>query len=174
MLGGPAAAAAVPPPLDRPRLLPAAAWLPVVPDLEAGELPVLRPERELIPLLPVYPPSCLPPSHRVLLRCRPHVSSSLSRGPHHHWLPPAAAARTACSQTPHWLVSSPQMKVEICSFSGYKIYPSRGKLYVRGDSKVRPAVSCPYPSGRALSLLAPGSLGRKEKRRSRSSMSVPL
>lgn len=29
------------------------------------------------------------------------------------------------------------MKVEICSFSGYKIYPSRGKLYVRGDSKVR-------------------------------------
>lgn len=30
-----------------------------------------------------------------------------------------------------------QMKVEICSFSGYKIYPSRGKLYVRGDSKVR-------------------------------------
>ncbi|KAG9095485.1 60S ribosomal protein L24 [Ceratobasidium sp. 370] len=28
------------------------------------------------------------------------------------------------------------MKVEIDSFSGYKIYPSKGKLYVRGDSKV--------------------------------------
>ncbi|KAL7412471.1 60S ribosomal protein L24, partial [Mrakia frigida] len=28
------------------------------------------------------------------------------------------------------------MKVEICSFSGFKIYPSRGRLYVRGDSKV--------------------------------------
>lgn len=38
---------------------------------------------------------------------------------------------------------SPQMKVDICAFSGYKIYPSRGKLYVRGDSKVRP------PSGRS-------------------------
>ncbi|KIY72310.1 hypothetical protein CYLTODRAFT_367885 [Cylindrobasidium torrendii FP15055 ss-10] len=29
-----------------------------------------------------------------------------------------------------------QMKVEIDSFSGYKIYPSKGKLFVRGDSKV--------------------------------------
>jgi hypothetical protein len=29
------------------------------------------------------------------------------------------------------------MKVELCNFSGYKIYPSKGKLYVRGDSKVR-------------------------------------
>ncbi|TDL20359.1 hypothetical protein BD410DRAFT_751257 [Rickenella mellea] len=28
------------------------------------------------------------------------------------------------------------MKVEIDSFSGYKIYPSRGRLFVRGDSKV--------------------------------------
>jgi len=28
------------------------------------------------------------------------------------------------------------MKVELCNFSGYKIYPSKGKLYVRGDSKV--------------------------------------
>ncbi|CAD6974290.1 unnamed protein product, partial [Tilletia controversa] len=28
------------------------------------------------------------------------------------------------------------MKVEICSFSLRKIYPGRGKLYVRGDSKV--------------------------------------
>ncbi|KAE8215418.1 hypothetical protein CF327_g1279 [Tilletia walkeri] len=27
------------------------------------------------------------------------------------------------------------MKVEICSFSLRKIYPGRGKLYVRGDSK---------------------------------------
>ena len=25
--------------------------------------------------------------------------------------------------------------MEICNFSGYKIYPGRGKLYVRGDSK---------------------------------------
>ncbi|CAE6451720.1 unnamed protein product [Rhizoctonia solani] len=30
------------------------------------------------------------------------------------------------------------MKVEIDSFSGRKIYPSKGKLYVRGDSKVGP------------------------------------
>jgi len=28
------------------------------------------------------------------------------------------------------------MKLEIDSFSGYKIYPSKGKLFVRGDSKV--------------------------------------
>ncbi|KAG6908860.1 hypothetical protein DXG01_003026 [Tephrocybe rancida] len=27
------------------------------------------------------------------------------------------------------------MKVEIDSFSGYRIYPSKGKLFVRGDSK---------------------------------------
>lgn len=27
-------------------------------------------------------------------------------------------------------------KVEIDSFSGYRIYPSKGKLFVRGDSKV--------------------------------------
>jgi len=28
------------------------------------------------------------------------------------------------------------MKVEIDTFSGYKIYPSKGRIYVRGDSKV--------------------------------------
>jgi len=28
------------------------------------------------------------------------------------------------------------MKTELDSFSGYKIYPSKGKLFVRGDSKV--------------------------------------
>ncbi|GLB40987.1 putative ribosomal protein L24 [Lyophyllum shimeji] len=28
------------------------------------------------------------------------------------------------------------MKVEIDSFSGFRIYPSKGKLFVRGDSKV--------------------------------------
>ncbi|KAI0317712.1 ribosomal protein L24e-domain-containing protein [Amylostereum chailletii] len=28
------------------------------------------------------------------------------------------------------------MKVEIDSFSGYKIYPSKGRLFVRGDSKI--------------------------------------
>ncbi|GAA5907458.1 hypothetical protein JCM6882_003867 [Rhodosporidiobolus microsporus] len=28
------------------------------------------------------------------------------------------------------------MKVEICNFSGYKIYPGKGKLYVRSDSKI--------------------------------------
>jgi len=28
------------------------------------------------------------------------------------------------------------MKVEIDTFSGYKIYPSRGRLFVRGDSKI--------------------------------------
>jgi hypothetical protein len=28
-------------------------------------------------------------------------------------------------------------KVEIDSFSGYRIYPSKGRLFVRGDSKVR-------------------------------------
>ncbi|GAA6021869.1 hypothetical protein JCM11491_001552 [Sporobolomyces phaffii] len=28
------------------------------------------------------------------------------------------------------------MKVEYCNFSGYKIYPGRGKLYVRSDSKI--------------------------------------
>lgn len=34
------------------------------------------------------------------------------------------------------LITRPQ-KVEIDSFSGYRIYPSKGKLFVRGDSKVR-------------------------------------
>lgn len=29
------------------------------------------------------------------------------------------------------------MRVDRCDFSGYKVYPSRGKVYVRGDSKVR-------------------------------------
>ncbi|CAO3686014.1 unnamed protein product [Rhizopus stolonifer] len=29
------------------------------------------------------------------------------------------------------------MKLEICSFSGQKIYPSKGKTYVRIDSRVR-------------------------------------
>ncbi|KIM27869.1 hypothetical protein M408DRAFT_16489 [Serendipita vermifera MAFF 305830] len=28
------------------------------------------------------------------------------------------------------------MKVEIDTFSGYKIYPSKGRLFVRGDSKI--------------------------------------
>ncbi|TCD69334.1 60S ribosomal protein L24 [Steccherinum ochraceum] len=28
------------------------------------------------------------------------------------------------------------MKVEIDSFSGFRIYPSRGRLFVRGDSKI--------------------------------------
>jgi len=28
------------------------------------------------------------------------------------------------------------MKVEIDSFSGYRIYPSRGRLFIRGDSKI--------------------------------------
>ena len=28
------------------------------------------------------------------------------------------------------------MKIELCNFSGQKIYPSKGKIYVRGDSKV--------------------------------------
>jgi large subunit ribosomal protein L24e len=32
-------------------------------------------------------------------------------------------------------------KVEIDSFSGFRIYPSKGKLFVRGDSKVRPPSS---------------------------------
>ncbi|KAI9159512.1 60S ribosomal protein L24 [Blastocladiella emersonii ATCC 22665] len=27
------------------------------------------------------------------------------------------------------------MKTELCSFSGFKIYPGHGKLFVRGDSK---------------------------------------
>ncbi|ORX65579.1 hypothetical protein K493DRAFT_334608 [Basidiobolus meristosporus CBS 931.73] len=28
------------------------------------------------------------------------------------------------------------MKIELCSFSGYKIYPGHGRLFVRSDSKV--------------------------------------
>lgn len=30
-----------------------------------------------------------------------------------------------------------RMRVDRCDWSGYKVYPSRGKVYVRGDSKVR-------------------------------------
>ncbi|CDH50272.1 hypothetical protein RO3G_00264 [Lichtheimia corymbifera JMRC:FSU:9682] len=29
------------------------------------------------------------------------------------------------------------MKLEICSFSGYKIYPAKGKVFVRSDSSPR-------------------------------------
>lgn len=29
------------------------------------------------------------------------------------------------------------MRVDRCDWSGFKVYPSRGKVYVRGDSKVR-------------------------------------
>lgn len=36
-----------------------------------------------------------------------------------------------------------QMRVERCDFSGYKIYPSKGKTYVRGDSKVGYVVTFP-------------------------------
>ena len=28
------------------------------------------------------------------------------------------------------------MRVDRCDFSGFKVYPGRGKTYVRGDSKV--------------------------------------
>lgn len=28
------------------------------------------------------------------------------------------------------------MKLEICNFSGFKIYPGHGKLFIRGDSRV--------------------------------------
>jgi large subunit ribosomal protein L24e len=28
------------------------------------------------------------------------------------------------------------MKIELCNFSGHKIYPGKGKLFVRGDSKI--------------------------------------
>ncbi|KAJ9124427.1 hypothetical protein QFC24_003215 [Naganishia onofrii] len=41
------------------------------------------------------------------------------------------------------------MKVELCNFSGQKIYPSKGKLYVRGDSKVSARI-CIGLSGRGL------------------------
>ncbi|KAI9613440.1 hypothetical protein H4Q26_010044 [Puccinia striiformis f. sp. tritici PST-130] len=34
------------------------------------------------------------------------------------------------------------MKVETCAFSGYKIYPSKGKLYVQKDSKESPTQRC--------------------------------
>lgn len=39
--------------------------------------------------------------------------------------------------TPLHPTYSTQMRVDRCDFSGYKVYPSRGKVYVRGDSKVR-------------------------------------
>ncbi|PLW13899.1 hypothetical protein PCANC_08205 [Puccinia coronata f. sp. avenae] len=45
--------------------------------------------------------------------------------------PTSASDTTAASGPP-----LPVMKVETCSFSGYKIYPSKGKLYVQKDSKV--------------------------------------
>ena len=31
---------------------------------------------------------------------------------------------------------SAKMRVDRCDFSGFKVYPSKGKTYVRGDSKV--------------------------------------
>lgn len=36
----------------------------------------------------------------------------------------------------NFLIEWGEQKVEIDSFSGYRIYPSKGKLFVRGDSKV--------------------------------------
>jgi hypothetical protein len=29
------------------------------------------------------------------------------------------------------------MRVDRCDFSGYRVYPGKGRVYVRGDSKVR-------------------------------------
>ena len=37
------------------------------------------------------------------------------------------------------------VKLEIDTFSGYKIYPSKGKLFVRGDGKVNHLNLTPYP-----------------------------
>ena len=34
------------------------------------------------------------------------------------------------------------MRVDRCDFSGFKVYPSKGKTYVRGDSKVGYYSSC--------------------------------
>ena len=34
------------------------------------------------------------------------------------------------------------MRVDRCDFSGFKVYPSKGKTYVRGDSKVGYTLSC--------------------------------
>lgn len=39
--------------------------------------------------------------------------------------------------TPHTRVQ----KLEIDSFSGYRIYPSKGRLFVRGDNKVCPLLN---------------------------------
>ncbi|KAI1798204.1 hypothetical protein LXA43DRAFT_15184 [Ganoderma leucocontextum] len=38
------------------------------------------------------------------------------------------------------------MKLEIDSFSGYRIYPSKGRLFVRGDNKVRIFLALLSPS----------------------------
>lgn len=44
------------------------------------------------------------------------------------------------------------MRVDKCDFSGYKVYPSRGKVYVRGDSKVRIDVEGGCWLGRSVRL----------------------
>ena len=40
-------------------------------------------------------------------------------------------------------ISFRAQKLEVDSFSGYRIYPSKGKLFVRGDNKVRPLSTYP-------------------------------
>ncbi|KAL1931543.1 hypothetical protein VTP01DRAFT_9686 [Rhizomucor pusillus] len=42
------------------------------------------------------------------------------------------------------------MKLEICSFSGYKIYPAKGKVFVRSDSRV--SATFRFINGKAESL----------------------
>ncbi|PVU99004.1 hypothetical protein BB559_001068 [Furculomyces boomerangus] len=48
------------------------------------------------------------------------------------------------------------MKLEICSFSGYKIYPGHGKLFVRSDSRI-----FHFINGKTESLFHQGKNPRK-------------
>ena len=83
------------------------------------------------PLLPRSLPACLPATACLLVARR--------------WLPCAVASYeliitaqlNPLLSTFGFISSSPIMRVDRCDFSGFKVYPSRGKTYVRGDSKVR-------------------------------------
>ncbi|KAJ1038905.1 hypothetical protein NDA11_005696 [Ustilago hordei] len=54
-------------------------------------------------------------------------ASSLSR---------LAGTPAPCRPTSRSSIHTVKMKVEICAFSQRKIYPGKGRLYVRGDNKV--------------------------------------
>ena len=75
----------------------------------------------------------------------------------HHILTSTVAIKVC---TAHAAISVPltfirRMRVDRCDFSGFKVYPSKGKTYVRGDSKVSTSFRCSSICSRPADLPLP-------------------